>query len=84
MQRELKILHKLDHPNIIKLYGKITDHTNSQVYSMVFPWMDGGDLAHYLLEKRKDIPLNRRLDIVSKSPSDRFPVLNISFAVSGA
>jgi serine/threonine protein kinase len=66
MQRELQILHKLDHPNVIKLYGKIF-HNNQEIYSMVFPWMEGGDLKHYLLEKRKDMSLNLRLDIVRAS-----------------
>lgn len=64
MKRELQILYKLHHPNIIKLEGKIF-HKDHEMYSMVFPWMDEGDLKDYLLEKRKQISLNQRLDIVS-------------------
>lgn len=64
MKRELKILYKLHHPNIIKLEGKIF-HKDHEIYSMVFPWMDEGDLKGYLLEKRKKASLNERLDIVS-------------------
>jgi len=63
MKRELQILYKLHHPNIIKLEGKIF-HKDHEIYSMVFPWMDGGDLKRYLLEKRKKASLNQRLDIV--------------------
>lgn len=64
MKRELQILYKLHHPNIIKLEGKIL-HKDHEIYSMVFPWMDEGDLKSYLLEKRKKASLNERLDIVS-------------------
>jgi len=64
MKRELQILHKLHHPNIIKLEGKIF-HKNHEMYSMVFPWMEEGELIQYLLEKRKGASLNQRLDIVS-------------------
>jgi serine/threonine protein kinase len=46
MQRELRVWQKLDHKNVIKLYG-ITRGFGSYA-SMVSPWMENGNLHGYL------------------------------------
>ncbi|KAF8956500.1 kinase-like domain-containing protein [Flammula alnicola] len=64
MERELKILNKLDHPNVIKLLGKIV-HEEIEVYSMVFPWMDRGDLENCLpMIRERRVSFSRCLKIL--------------------
>jgi len=46
MAREITILRKLDHPNIMKLHGLITSKVSSSIY-LVFEYMDH-DLAGLL------------------------------------
>ena len=48
--REITILKKLKHPNIIRLYEVIT--TNKHIY-LIMEYIGGSDLLHYVLEQKK-------------------------------
>jgi serine/threonine protein kinase len=55
MQRELRVWQKLDHKNVIKLYG--TAQGFGSYASMISPWMENGNLHSYL--ERQGDALNR-------------------------
>jgi NIMA (never in mitosis gene a)-related kinase len=49
--KEVQILKKLDHPNIIKYYGSFVQDSNLYI---VMEYAEGGDL-HRLLKRNKDL-----------------------------
>jgi len=49
LKREIKILTKLDHPNIVKLYDVINDNDNEKCY-MIFEYVSGGELYDYIVK----------------------------------
>ena len=50
VKREIKILSKLDHPNIIKTY-KITESPKN--YYIIMEYCNGGELFNYIVDKEK-------------------------------
>lgn len=52
----------LRHPNIVPLLG-VTQNFGSHL-AMVCPWMNEGNLNHYLDNKKAELVLRRRLQIV--------------------
>ncbi|KAF9457795.1 kinase-like domain-containing protein [Collybia nuda] len=47
-QREVLVWSHLHHPNILRLLGIAHGFGAQGTYSMVCPWIDNGDLSHYL------------------------------------
>ena len=50
--RELTILKKLDHPNIVKFYEIYQDQLN---FHLVMEHCDGGELLEFILDNRESI-----------------------------
>mgnify|MGYP002624748328 CR=1 FL=1 len=50
INREIKILQMMDHPNIIKTY-KISQNTKN--FFIIMEYCDGGELFNYIVEKEK-------------------------------
>jgi len=50
IQREIKILSIMDHPNIIKTY-KITETAKN--YYIIMEYCEGGELFDYIVEKER-------------------------------
>ena len=50
VKREIKILSKMDHPNIIKTY-KITESPKN--YYIIMEYCNGGELFNYIVDKEK-------------------------------
>lgn len=48
LQQEFEIMCKMDHPNIIKLFGKFEDE---KYYHMIMEYCKGGDLLDRILDK---------------------------------
>ena len=50
IQREINILKKLNHPNIIKLHKVLL---NERYFYLVMDYIDGDDLFHYVTKKKR-------------------------------
>ncbi|KAF9265052.1 hypothetical protein L218DRAFT_924853 [Marasmius fiardii PR-910] len=46
LEKELRVWKKLDHPNVVALYGTVSDFGPYE--SMVCPWLDNGTVSHYM------------------------------------
>ncbi|PPQ91942.1 LOW QUALITY PROTEIN: hypothetical protein CVT25_000985 [Psilocybe cyanescens] len=66
LRREIRLWSCLRHPNVVPLLG--TTLSFSSYTSMVCPWMNEGNLHHYLDDRRAELNLRRRLQI---APSQR-------------
>lgn len=62
VMRETSILSRLKHPNIIKFYGSIHEHSEEKLY-LILEFVEKGDLS-VILEKRKKSKLKFPEDIV--------------------
>ncbi|KIM82292.1 hypothetical protein PILCRDRAFT_820676 [Piloderma croceum F 1598] len=67
LRRELKIWQRLDHVNILPLYGIISDFGPYST-AMVCPWEDNGTLTKYL-ESESNISIMERFRILSEVAS---------------
>ena len=55
---------KLEHPNVLPLFGTIRDpNMHPYIPAMVSPWMENGALSSYLV-KSEDLTLAKRLVLV--------------------
>ncbi len=68
LRRELRVWQKLDHENVIPLYGKCMDY--GHYASLVCPWFDRGSLRHHLDTRGVELQLSQRLKMVRKSAAD--------------
>ncbi|KAJ8496759.1 hypothetical protein ONZ45_g12335 [Pleurotus djamor] len=62
LQDEVVVWHRLDHPNILPLFG-IVQSPNS--VGMVSPWCENGTMSHYVRRH----PSTNKLDLLSKVAS---------------
>lgn len=53
LKREANMIVSLDHPNILELIGIVVDRTTKQPVSLLFPFIENGDLLEYLKSKKK-------------------------------
>ena len=60
LRKEANIIVMLDHPNILKLVGIVTD--SQQPIALLFPFMENGDLYAYVVNHKDRISLNRLLN----------------------
>lgn len=49
LRRELRVWKELQHPNIVPLFGVVSDY--GPYVSMVSPWMENGNLNKFLTEE---------------------------------
>ena len=64
LARELSVWKKINHPNILQLYGTVSDFGNYD--SMVCPWFENGSVTKYL-ERRGDLlSMTDRLQLVNQ------------------
>ncbi|KLO18726.1 hypothetical protein SCHPADRAFT_844657 [Schizopora paradoxa] len=63
LNRELRVWQKLDHENIIPLYGTCMDF--GHYVSMVCPWYEKGSIRHHLDTRGLELPLSHRLKLLS-------------------
>ena len=56
---EAKIMHRINHPNCVRMYGVCHDDKEQ---SFVIEWMDGGDLAGYIAQQPSP-PLHARISL---------------------
>ena len=63
LRRELRVWGKLDHPNILPLYGTTSDfgHYNS----MVCPWLENGSVSKHMERCGDLLSMSDRLQLVS-------------------
>jgi len=61
-EKEMLVLSKLSHPNVVQFLGIHISPTNNDLY-MVFEFMEGGSLIQYLIEHR-GISIAKRLDFI--------------------
>ncbi|KAF8955830.1 kinase-like domain-containing protein [Flammula alnicola] len=66
LKREIRLWSRINHPNVVPLLGTIDKSRLSSHPAMVSPWMNEGNLDRYLDEKKDDLNLKRRLQIVSE------------------
>jgi len=57
--REAKLMHAINHPNCVRLYGVCSTETRQ---SLVMEWMDGHDLSR-LLQQNPPPPMHRRVSL---------------------
>jgi len=57
--REAKLMHAINHPNCVRLYGVCSTETKQ---SLVMEWMDGHDLSR-LLKQEPPPPMHRRVSL---------------------
>lgn len=65
LRRELRVWQRLNHENILPLYGTTSDFGTHA--SMVCPWLENGNLNKYLVQRGNSLTLPERFDIVSHS-----------------
>lgn len=65
LRRELTVWQRLDHPNILPLYGVTSDF--GFYPSLVCPWLENGNLNLYLQHQGKRLSVQARLQIVGCS-----------------
>ncbi|KAF9456081.1 kinase-like domain-containing protein [Collybia nuda] len=65
LRSEIMIWSRLDHPNILPLLGITYGFGAQGVYGMVCPWIDNGDLSHYL-KVNEGISLPERITMLSE------------------
>jgi len=63
IQRELKICARLNHPNILPIYGYA--HGFGRLVALVCLWAENGDLTTYLERKGSTLTHVNRFQIVS-------------------
>ncbi|KDR71818.1 hypothetical protein GALMADRAFT_781071 [Galerina marginata CBS 339.88] len=63
LRREIRVWSCLRHPNIVPLLG--TTMSFGLYVAMVCPWMNKGNLNHYLNDKKAELNLRRRLQILT-------------------
>ncbi|KAH9475510.1 putative serine/threonine-protein kinase [Psilocybe cubensis] len=63
LRREIRLWSCLHHPNVVPLLG--TTMSFGSHTSMVCPWMNEGSLHHYLTDRKSELNLRRRLQILS-------------------
>jgi serine/threonine protein kinase len=63
LRRELKVWQRLNHDNVLPLYGTTSDF--GPYSSMVCPWVDNGSLSKYLERRGATLTLRERFGIVS-------------------
>jgi len=64
LRRELKVWQRLNHDNVLPLYGTTSDF--GPYSSMVCPWADNGSLSKYLEKHGTTLTSRERFGIVSK------------------
>ena len=64
LRNEILVWQKLDHENILPLFGITYDFGRDNPMGMVCPWIENGNLNGYL-ERRADLALCDRFRIVS-------------------
>ena len=74
LNRELRVWQKLDHENIIPLYGTCMDF--GHYVSMVCPWYEKGSIRHHLDTRGLELPLSHRLKLVRDFQHKLLQVLN--------
>lgn len=63
LRREIKVGKRLDHDNVLPLYGTTSDF--GPYSSMVCPWIRNGNLSKYLDQHGDTLELSERFRIVS-------------------
>jgi len=66
MNKEINVLSKFDHPNIVKFLGIAY---KDEIQYIIMELINGGDLKNYLveqIEKRKTISQNKKIEILKK------------------
>jgi serine/threonine protein kinase len=64
IRRELKTCARLNHPNILPVYGYT--HGFGLLMAIVFPWAKKGNLTTYLEDEDATLTLVRRFEVVSR------------------
>ncbi|KZP30021.1 kinase-like protein [Athelia psychrophila] len=62
LHREIRVWQRLEHPNILPLYGITQDF--GLYPSMVCPWLEQGDLNKYLARKHDTLSLPHRFQLL--------------------
>jgi hypothetical protein len=65
LSKELQVWKRINHPNILPLYG-LTYKMGTTLPAMVCPWQEQGNLSQYLEGRGMHISIHDRYDIVSK------------------
>lgn len=76
LRREIKAWKQLDHENIIKVLGTVSDF--GPMTSIVYPWAEFGTLTKHLEVDGPEITIARRFEIVSLFASERETVVQCS------
>jgi serine/threonine protein kinase len=63
IQRELRICARLEHRNVLPVYGYA--HGFGILMAIVSPWAENGNLTTYLKKKSVELDIIRRFQIVS-------------------
>jgi hypothetical protein len=68
----MALLRRLEHKNILPLYGLVSDLYGTGTFGMVCPWIENGDLTCYLF-RLPSLSFSSRLRIVGLFTSLTIP-----------
>ncbi|KAF9455451.1 kinase-like domain-containing protein, partial [Collybia nuda] len=82
LRKEILVWSRLEHPNILPLLGIAYGFGTAGTYGMVCPWIDDGDLTHYL-KQHNTLSLSERLIMVFAQTSLRPITVHWNLVIHG-